>query len=536
MSSLVKRACRELGRRGWHGHAARANSFINVDQKLALDRRTGIICTIGPASEAPDVLAQIVEAGMTCMRVNFSAAGPEEHGPKFERLENILHSREDAMFSGPALGWVGGRRKDVVAVALDTKGPEIRTGNLRSDAVAENPNGKVLVTKGQEFTLFVSEGKRDEGTAEGVFVDYARLPQVVTQGSTVLIDDGSVGLEVLKSLNDAVVCRATNTGMLGRRKGVTIPYAKLDLPALSGQDIEDLKWGCANGIDMVFASFIRTAQDVNTVRRTLASLPGGEYVKIVSKVENHEGVKNFDQILSSSDAIMVARGDLGAELPPHKVFLAQKMMCSRANAAGKPIAVATQMLESMMKNPRPSRAEVSDIANAVLDGADAVMLSGESAAGDYPVMAVQTMANICREAEMVLEGRSPNLNLPGFEGFGGPRPYASRLAFDIMDRSITSEAIIVPMPDEDSRVELEFIAALARLRVPMPVFAVGSNRKDLNWAQFHYGVQSIYIPQSFHFDHLARRGEQLVDAMGFKVQLTVHVKDHISEFEHLRNA
>ena len=524
MAALITRACRALGRRGWHGHAARANSVIDVDQEPARHRRTGIICTIGPASEAPDVLARVVEAGMTCMRVNFSAAGPEEHGPKFERLEHILHSREDAMYSGPAGAWVGGRRKDVIAVALDTKGPEIRTGNLRADAVEGNPNGKLLVREGQEFTLFASETKRDEGTAEGVFVDYARLPLIVKPGSTVLIDDGSVGLEVVKSLNDSVICRAINSGMLGRRKGVTVPYAKLDLPALSSQDIEDLRWGCANGIDMVFASFIRSAGDVAAVRRVLDELPGGKGVKIVSKVENYEGVSNFNGILASSDAIMVARGDLGAELPPRKVFLAQKMMCSRANAAGKPIAVATQMLESMMKNPRPSRAEVSDIANAVLDGADAVMLSGESAAGDYPVSAVQTMADICREAEMVLMGRNPNLNLPGFEGFGGPDPFASRLAVEIAERSKNLESIIVPMPNEDSRVELGLVAAFARLRLPIPVFAVGPHRTVLNWAQFHHGVQGVLMDGDT-FDSLARKGKEAAQGMGFESHVVVNAKD-----------
>lgn len=282
-------------------------------------------------------------------------------------------------------------------IMLDTKGPEIRTGKLENGEDVSLVAGETI-TLVNDFTFI--------GNANKIGTSYESMASTVSEGSEILIDDGLISLICVSACPETgeVVCRINNPGVLGETKGVNLPGAVVDLPALTEKDKGDLRFGCEQRVDMVAASFIRKASDVHSIRDFLAQ-NGGESIQIISKIENQEGLQNFDSILEASDGIMVARGDLGVEIPIEKVSVAQKMMISKCNVAGKPVVTATQMLDSMIKNPRPTRAETTDVANAVFDGSDCVMLSGETAKGAYPVEAVNTMAHICREAEEMLDYR-----------------------------------------------------------------------------------------------------------------------------------
>ncbi|XP_056300737.1 pyruvate kinase PKLR isoform X1 [Pseudoliparis swirei] len=356
--------------------------LLNIEQEPITARNTSIICTIGPASRSIPKLQEMVKAGMNIARLNFSHGSHEYHS---ETIKNIREAVEtltsDPLYYRP------------VAIALDTKGPEIRTGLVNGKVDEE-----VALTKGSHVRVVTAESDEDKTDGKIIWVDYPSMPQVLKKGDKIYIDDGLIELKVLETGSDWVDTVVMASGLLCSRKGVNLPGCDLiELPAVSQRDEADLRFGVSQGVDIVFASFIRSAQDVKDVRRTLE--PHGRDIKVISKVENRQGVQNFDEILAESDGVMVARGDLGIEIPAEKVFIAQKMMIGRCNSAGKPVICATQMLESMVSHPRPTRAEGSDVANAVLDGADCVMLSGETAKGLFPVEAVAMMHLICREAE-----------------------------------------------------------------------------------------------------------------------------------------
>ena len=336
-------------------------------------RKTKIIGTIGPASESEEMLKKLMQAGLNVCRINFSHGGYEENASKIEAVKKC---REE-------LGLP-------IALALDTKGPEIRTGKMTTG------NEKVEIVEGQEF-IFVHDEIIGDNTK--VHVDYSNLYQEVKIGDTILVDDGALEFEVKEIRDKDIVCMAKNTAKLGQRKSINIPGVALDIPALSEKDIRDITAGVKEGeFDFIFASFIRRADDVKQIRELLDA-NGGEHIGIISKIESQEGIENFDEILEVSDGIMVARGDMGIEIPLEDVPIVQKDFITKCNIAGKPVITATQMLESMITNPRPTRAEVSDVANAVYDQTSGIMLSGECAVGQYPVECVEDMNRISLAVE-----------------------------------------------------------------------------------------------------------------------------------------
>ncbi|KAK9766014.1 Pyruvate kinase [Basidiobolus ranarum] len=353
-------------------------SNLSIDVQPSSKRRTAVICTIGPKTNSVEKMNQLRAAGMNIVRMNFSHGSYEYHGSV---IANARESQKTFMPESP------------VAIALDTKGPEIRTGLMANDV-------EVPILAGHEM-LFTTDDKYAElCDGERMYVDYKNLPKVIEAGKIIYVDDGILSFEVIEVLGADVKVRALNNGKLCSKKGVNLPKTDVDLPALSEKDKADLRFGVEQGVDMIFASFIRSAQDVRDIRAVLGEK--GKHIKIIVKIENYQGVYNFPEILKETDGVMVARGDLGIEIPCERVFIAQKAIISQCNQAGKPVICATQMLESMTYNPRPTRAEVSDVANAVLDGADCVMLSGETAKGNYPVEAVTTMAEACQLAESVI--------------------------------------------------------------------------------------------------------------------------------------
>ncbi|MGE5485539.1 MAG: pyruvate kinase [Ignavibacteriales bacterium] len=335
-------------------------------------RKTKIVCTLGPASESLETLVGLIEAGMNVARINLSHGNREEHARRIETLRRACEST--------------GRE---VAVMLDTKGPEIRLGTFEG--------GSAVLNEGSTMTLTTREVTGNSSIAH---VQHRGFTRDVSKGMTVLLDDGNIEMTVLEVSDTDVLCKVLNTGVISDRKKINLPDSSVSLPALSDKDIDDLRFGVDVEADFVAASFVRKEADVLSIRRVIEEAGGNQH--IISKIESREGVRNLDDILKVSDGLMVARGDLGVEIPPEDVPLVQKTMIDRCNRLGKPVITATQMLESMVSKPRPTRAEASDVANAIFDGTDAVMLSAETASGKYPIEAVRIMARIAERAESAL--------------------------------------------------------------------------------------------------------------------------------------
>lgn len=333
-------------------------------------RKTKIVCTIGPTSENEEMLNKLIANGMNAARLNFSHGTYEEHGRRIELVKRL--------------------RKNInkpIGIILDTKGPEIRTGNFK--------NNTLELAEGQKFTLTTRQIEGDESICS---VSYEKLNEDLKPGNRVLISDGLIELVVDNIEGCDIHCTVVNGGPIGDHKNINVPNVSINLPAVTEKDINDIRFGIENGIDIIAASFVRKASDVLAIRKVLEN-NGGLGIQIISKIENQEGVDNIDEIIRLSDGIMVARGDLGVQIPVEEVPIVQKMIIEKCNRAGKPVITATQMLDSMIRNPRPTRAEASDVANAILDGTDAIMLSGETANGKYPAESVSTMARIALKAE-----------------------------------------------------------------------------------------------------------------------------------------
>ncbi|EWG54594.1 pyruvate kinase [Fusarium verticillioides 7600] len=338
-------------------------------------RRSSIICTIGPKTNSVEAINKLRDSGLNVVRMNFS------HG-SYEYHKSVIDNARESEATH------AGRN---VAIALDTKGPEIRTGNTPNDE-------DIPISAGHEMNITTDDSYATACDDKNMYVDYKNITNVIEPGRVIYVDDGVLAFDVLEIKDEKTIrVKARNNGAICSKKGVNLPNTDVDLPALSEKDKADLKFGVENNVDMVFASFIRRAQDIYDIREVLGEK--GKHIQIISKIENRQGLNNFKEILEATDGVMVARGDLGIEIPAAEVFAAQKKLIAMCNLAGKPVICATQMLESMIKNPRPTRAEISDVGNAITDGADCVMLSGETAKGSYPSEAVKEMHETCLKAE-----------------------------------------------------------------------------------------------------------------------------------------
>ncbi len=424
---------------------------------MAYSKKTKIVCTMGPATEDEEVLRQLILHGMNVARFNFSHGSHQYHRSMIEKVRNL-----SAELGIP------------VAILLDTKGPEIRTGLLEGGK-------KVAVKTGDTLVVTAQETSEDfHGTSEHISLDYLNLPAEVEKGSIILIDDGLIGLEVDHVEGQDMYCVVTNGGEIGEKKGVNVPNVNVGLPSVTAQDRADIMFGCELGIDAIAASFIRDAKAVEEIRNICIEM-GAPNVMIFPKIESALGVQNFDEILHVSDGIMVARGDLGVEVPAAQVPHIQKTIIKKCAEHYKPVITATQMLDSMQRNPRPTRAEVNDVANAVYDGTDCVMLSGETAAGKYPVDAVRTMSDICKETEKYVKENKNYYDRHGVRNVNGATGFA---AVEMADR-VNAKCIIVPTHSGRSA------RLVSKFRPKVPLYAMSPSEEAVRRTCFYWGVYAF---------------------------------------------
>jgi pyruvate kinase len=428
-------------------------------------KKTKIVATIGPASESEEMLRELFKQGVNVCRMNFSHGDHAEHKVRMDRVKKV---REEMGLP--------------IAIMLDTKGPEIRLGDFK--------DGVVEIQQGQEFSLTTRDILGDETI---ISVTYKDMPRDVQVGGIILIDDGLVEFRIKEITDTDIIMEALNGGTLKNHKGVNVPNVNINLPALTDKDISDIKFGIENDVDFIAASFVRKASDVNDIRRILEE-NGGLNIDIISKIENQQGLDNIAEIIHVSDGIMVARGDLGVEVPTEEIPLIQKDLIRMCNKAGKPVITATQMLDSMIRNPRPTRAEVTDVANAIIDGSSAVMLSGETAAGKYPLEAVRTMYNIAINTENSLD-------------------YKEMLKVRSIDNDITttnaiSKATVNTASDLGAKAIITATSsgytskAISKFKPRAPIIAATTKKSVVRKMALEWGVYPVLAPESKSTDEV----------------------------------
>jgi len=466
-------------------------SSLRILSRTSHIRLSGIVCTIGPVSRAPEFLFKMIDSGMNVARMNFSHGSHEYHA------QTIANCREAALTYRNEKGF-----DPSLAIALDTKGPEIRTGLLEGD----DGRKEIVWEAGDIVKLTTDEEYKEKCTKEVIYVDYKNITKVMQPGKRIFIDDGLISIKANEIGDNFIIGEVENGGNLGSRKGCNLPGTDTDLPAVSEKDKSDLQFGVEQGVDMVFASFIRDAAGVREIRKVLGEK--GKDILVISKLENQQGVNNVDEIIAESDGVMVARGDMGIEIPPEKVFIAQKQIIAACNKAGKPVICATQMLESMVKKPRPTRAEGSDVANAILDGSDCVMLSGETAKGDYPIQCIKTMAALAREAEACLWNQRFFEDLMKSEGNMLHDTTAATSIAAVQASYLTRASAIIGLTTTGRTA---FIAS--KYRAQCPFLAVTRSAPAARSMQIFRGVVPLYYPE----DRAEDWGQDVDDRIQFGV-------------------
>ena len=443
-----------------------------------MNRKTKIVCTLGPAVDDENILRQMILEGMNIARFNMSHGSHEEHG---ERLAMLKRLRADLNMP--------------VAALLDTKGPEIRLGDFEQK--------QVVLKQGQLFTLTTSEIL---GNKESAYITYSGLPYDVTPGNRILIDDGLVEMEVESVVGEEIRCLVKNTGVISARKGVNVPGAALSLPFINEKDYNDLRFAVEQGFDFVAASFTRTYEDMRELKHILKEL-GGEKIKVIAKIENSQGVENLDEILSIADGVMVARGDMGVEIPLEEVPVIQKEIIKKVYGVGKQVLTATQMLDSMMQYPRPTRAEANDVANAVYDGTSAIMLSGETASGKYPLECVRTMVRIAGRTEQDIDYRKRFLQnkLPTLGSI------TNAISKATVNAAMELDAKAIVTVTESGRTAY----MISRYRPFCPVIACTSKEQTYRQLSLSWGIIPLLIEEKEALDELFEEAIKAVEKASY---------------------
>ena len=455
---------------------------MQVKQKFC---KTKIICTLGPACDNEETLRGLIREGLDAARFNFSHGTHPEHKERIERFRKV---EKEFGLKLPCI--------------LDTKGPEIRLGKF------EQP---VILQEGQKFTLTTKEVMGDINQST---VSHKDITKDLKAGDIVLIDDGLVEMVVDNITDTDVVCTVKNTGKISSNKGVNLPGIKTSLPSLTEKDINDLKFGVENGFDMVAASFIRSKEDCLNIKKYLKEF-GGEHIPLIVKIENQEGLDNFDDILTACEGVMVARGDLGVEIPVERIPIEQKKMIRKCCKAGKFVITATQMLDSMINNPRPTRAEVTDIANAIIDGSSVVMLSGETAAGKHPIESVRYMNTIALETEKHLDLTELAYSLRDFKNVDLKNDIAYKKVIDYsacVTANLLNAAAIISVTEDGLNPVI-----LSNYRAKAPIFAITKSERVARNLSLIWNVQPVFVPESENTKDLVQKGIEKFKEMNFLV-------------------